>query len=149
ELKVTGDQTELDKTVLEKIGDPLVHLVRNSIDHGIELPQARVAAGKPSVGVISLEAYHKGGNIVVEVCDDGAGLQRERILAKARERNLVGATEALTDEQICHLIFMPGFSTADQATDISGRGVGMDVVRRNINELGGSIAVSSTDCRGA
>jgi two-component system, chemotaxis family, sensor kinase CheA len=149
ELKLTGDQTELDKTVLEKIGDPLVHLVRNSIDHGIELPQARVAAGKPSAGVISLEAYHKGGNIVVEVCDDGGGLQRERILAKARERNLVGATEVLTDEQICHLIFMPGFSTADQATDISGRGVGMDVVRRNIKELGGSIEVSSTDGRGS
>jgi two-component system chemotaxis sensor kinase CheA len=149
ELKVTGDQTELDKTVLEKIGDPLVHLVRNSIDHGIELPQARVAAGKPPVGVISLEAYHKGGNIVVEVCDDGGGLQRERILAKARERNLVGANEALTDEQILHLIFMPGFSTADQATDISGRGVGMDVVRRNIKELGGSIEVSSTPGRGS
>jgi len=149
ELKVTGDQTELDKTVLEKIGDPLVHLVRNSIDHGIELPQARVAAGKPSVGVISLEAYHKGGNIVVEVCDDGGGLQRERILAKARERNLVGANEALSDEQILHLIFMPGFSTADQATDISGRGVGMDVVRRNIKELGGSIEVDSTPGRGS
>ncbi len=149
ELKVTGDQTELDKTVLEKIGDPLVHLVRNSIDHGIELPQGRVAAGKPSTGVISLEAYHKGGNIVVEVCDDGGGLQRERILAKARERNLVGANEALTDEQILHLIFMPGFSTADQATDISGRGVGMDVVRRNIKELGGSIEVSSTAGRGS
>jgi two-component system, chemotaxis family, sensor kinase CheA len=149
ELKLSGDQTELDKTVLEKIGDPLVHLVRNSIDHGIELPQARVAAGKPSTGVISLEAYHKGGSIVVEVCDDGGGLQRERILAKARERNLVGATEALTDEQIYHLIFMPGFSTAEQATDISGRGVGMDVVRRNIKELGGSIEVSSTAGRGS
>ena len=149
ELKVTGDQTELDKTVLEKIGDPLVHLVRNSIDHGIEMPQARAAAGKSTVGVVSLEAYHKGGNIVVEVCDDGGGLQRERILAKARERNLVGANEALTDDQILHLIFMPGFSTADQATDISGRGVGMDVVRRNIKELGGSIEVSSTAGRGS
>lgn len=149
ELKVTGDQTELDKTVMEKIGDPLVHLVRNSVDHGIELPQARVASGKPSTGVISLEAYHKGGNIVVEVCDDGGGLQRERILAKARERGLVGANEELSDEQICHLIFMPGFSTADQATDISGRGVGMDVVRRNIKELGGSIEVRSTAGRGS
>jgi two-component system chemotaxis sensor kinase CheA len=149
ELKLIGDQTELDKTVLEKIGDPLVHLVRNSIDHGIELPQARVAAGKPAAGVISLEAYHKGGNIVVEVCDDGGGLQRDRILAKARERNLVGPNEVLTDEQICHLIFMPGFSTAEHATDISGRGVGMDVVRRNIKELGGSIEVSSTGGRGS
>lgn len=108
ELKVVGDQTELDKTVLEKIGDPLVHLVRNSVDHGIEMPQARVAAGKPSAGVISLEAYHKGGNIVVEVCDDGGGLQRDRILAKARERGLVGVNEEPGDEQICDLIFMAG-----------------------------------------
>jgi two-component system chemotaxis sensor kinase CheA len=144
ELKVTGDQTELDKTVLEKIGDPLVHLVRNSVDHGIEMPQARTAAGKPAVGVVSLEAYHRGGSIVVEVCDDGGGLQRDRILAKARERGLVGASDTLTDEQTYDLIFMAGFSTADQATDISGRGVGMDVVRRNIKELGGSIEVHST-----
>jgi two-component system, chemotaxis family, sensor kinase CheA len=149
ELKVTGDQTELDKTVLEKIGDPLVHLVRNSVDHGIEMPQARVAAGKPSAGVISLEAYHKGGNIVVDVCDDGGGLQGDRILAKARERGLVGADAALSDEQVCDLIFMPGFSTADHATDISGRGVGMDVVRRNIKELGGSIEVHSTAGHGS
>jgi two-component system, chemotaxis family, sensor kinase CheA len=149
ELKVTGDQTELDKTVLEKIGDPLVHLVRNSVDHGIEMPQTRAAAGKPLAGVVSLEAYHKGGSIVVEVCDDGGGLQQERILAKARERGLVGATETLTDEQIYDLIFMAGFSTADQATDISGRGVGMDVVRRNIKELGGSIEVRSTAGRGS
>jgi two-component system chemotaxis sensor kinase CheA len=149
ELKVTGDQTELDKTVLEKIGDPLVHLVRNSVDHGIEMPHARIAAGKPSSGVISLEAYHKGGNIVVDVCDDGGGLQRERILAKARERGLIDATEELSDAQVCDLIFMPGFSTADQATDISGRGVGMDVVRRNIKELGGSIEVRSTAGRGS
>ena len=148
ELKVIGDQTELDKTVLEKIGDPMVHLVRNSVDHGIEMPHARVAAGKPSTGVISLEAYHKGGNIVVEVGDDGGGLQRERILAKARERGLVGANDELDDAQVRDLIFMPGFSTADQATDISGRGVGMDVVRRNIKELGGSIEVRSTaGCR--
>ena len=145
ELKVTGDQTELDKTVLEKIGDPLVHLVRNSVDHGIEMPAVRAAAGKPAAGVVSLEAYHKGGNIVVEVCDDGGGLQRDRILAKARERGLVDANEtSLTDEQIYDLIFMAGFSTADQATDISGRGVGMDVVRRNIKELGGNIEVRST-----
>ncbi len=149
ELKVIGDQTELDKTVLEKIGDPMVHLVRNSVDHGIEMPQTRAAAGKPVTGVITLEAYHKGGNIVVEVCDDGGGLQRERILAKARERALIGADEVLSDEQINDLIFMAGFSTADQATDISGRGVGMDVVRRNIKELGGSIEVRSTAGRGS
>jgi two-component system chemotaxis sensor kinase CheA len=149
ELKVTGDQTELDKTVLEKIGDPLVHLVRNSVDHGIEMPQTRAAAGKPVVGVVSLEAYHKGGNIVVEVSDDGGGLQQERILAKARERGLVGPNDTLTDEQVHDLIFMAGFSTADQATDISGRGVGMDVVRRNIKELGGNIEVRSTAGRGS
>jgi two-component system chemotaxis sensor kinase CheA len=149
ELKVTGDQTELDKTVLEKIGDPLVHLVRNSVDHGIEMPQTRAAAGKPVVGVVSLEAYHKGGNIVVEVSDDGGGLQQERILAKARERGLVGPNDTLTDEQVYDLIFMAGFSTADQATDISGRGVGMDVVRRNIKELGGNIEVRSTAGRGS
>ncbi|HKQ16384.1 MAG TPA: chemotaxis protein CheA [Steroidobacteraceae bacterium] len=149
ELKVTGDQTELDKTVLEKIGDPLVHLVRNSVDHGIEMPHVRTAAGKPAAGVVSLEAYHKGGNIVVEVCDDGGGLQRDRILTKARERGLVGPEETLTDDQIYDLIFMAGFSTADQATDISGRGVGMDVVRRNIKELGGSIEVRSTLGRGS
>ncbi|HKU16719.1 MAG TPA: chemotaxis protein CheA [Steroidobacteraceae bacterium] len=149
ELKVTGDQTELDKTVLEKIGDPLVHLVRNSIDHGIEMPQARLAAGKPASGVISLEAYHKGGNIVVEVCDDGGGLQRERILAKARERNLIAADDVLSDEELREVIFMAGFSTADQTTEVSGRGVGMDVVRRNIKELGGSIEVSSTEGRGS
>jgi two-component system chemotaxis sensor kinase CheA len=149
ELKVTGDQTELDKTVLEKIGDPLVHLVRNSVDHGIEMPQARVAAGKPASGIISLEAYHKGGNIVVDVCDDGGGLHRDRILAKARERALIAADAVLSDEQVCDLIFMPGFSTADQATDISGRGVGMDVVRRNIKELGGSIEVRTTPGHGS
>ncbi|MGH8186584.1 MAG: chemotaxis protein CheA, partial [Steroidobacteraceae bacterium] len=149
ELKVTGDQTELDKTILEKIGDPLVHLVRNSVDHGIEMPETRVAAGKPAMGTVHLEAYHKGGNIAVEVSDDGGGLNKERILAKARERGLVDADDPLTDEQAYELIFMAGFSTADQTTDISGRGVGMDVVRRNIKELGGTIEVRSTDGRGS
>ncbi len=141
ELKVTGETTELDKTVLEKIGDPLVHLVRNSIDHGIERPDARRAAGKPPTGTIHLDACHRGGNIAVEVSDDGGGLDRDRILAKARERGLIGASEPLTDEQIHDLIFLPGFSTAEQTTDLSGRGVGMDVVRRNIKELGGAIEV--------
>lgn len=149
ELKVTGEQTELDKTVLEKIGDPLVHLVRNSIDHGIESPQARLAAGKPASGTVSLEAYHKGGNITIEVGDDGGGLDREKILAKARDRGIVGANETLTDEQIDDLIFCAGFSTAEQATDISGRGVGMDVVRRNIKELGGNIEVRSEPGKGS
>lgn len=149
ELKMTGDQTELDKTVLEKIGDPLVHLVRNSVDHGIEMPDVRVAAGKPASGTIVLEAYHKGGNITVEVADDGGGLQKDRVLAKARASGLIGPDDTLSDEQVHELIFMAGFSTADQATDISGRGVGMDVVRRNIKELGGSIEVRSTAGRGS
>ncbi|HUN75100.1 MAG TPA: chemotaxis protein CheA [Steroidobacteraceae bacterium] len=148
ELKVTGEQTELDKTVLEKIGDPLVHLVRNSIDHGIEKPDARRAADKPPVGVIHLDASHRGGNIAVEVSDDGRGLDRDRILARARERGLVSGSDPLSDEQIYELIFLPGFSTAVETTDLSGRGVGMDIVRRNINELGGKIEVHTERGRG-
>ncbi|HEY5806323.1 MAG TPA: chemotaxis protein CheA [Povalibacter sp.] len=143
DLKVTGDQTELDKTVLEKIGDPLVHLVRNSVDHGIEMPNVRAAAGKPVVGTVFLEAYHKGGSIRVEVGDDGGGLNKDRIAEKARSRGLIGPNEVLTDDAIYELIFLAGFSTAEQTTDISGRGVGMDVVRRNIKELGGTIEVRS------
>ncbi|MFL6620335.1 MAG: chemotaxis protein CheA [Povalibacter sp.] len=143
DLKVTGDQTELDKTVLEKIGDPLVHLVRNSVDHGIEMPDVRAAAGKSATGTVYLEAYHKGGNITVEVGDDGGGLNKERIVAKARSRGLIGPNEVLGDDEIFELIFLAGFSTAEQTTDISGRGVGMDVVRRNIKDLGGTIEVRS------
>ena len=143
ELKLTGEHTELDKTVLEKIGDPLVHLVRNSIDHGIERADVRTAAGKSAAGTIHLDACHRGGNIAVEVIDDGGGLNRDRILAKAKERGLVDQNAVLTDEQVYELIFLAGFSTAEQTTDISGRGVGMDVVRRNIKELGGSVEVKS------
>jgi two-component system, chemotaxis family, sensor kinase CheA len=143
ELKMTGGETELDKTVLEKIGDPLVHLVRNSIDHGIESQEQRQASGKPARGTVHLHAYHRGSSITVEVSDDGGGLKRERILAKARERGLIGADEQLSDEAVGNLIFLAGFSTHDQATDISGRGVGMDVVKRNVDELGGSIEVRS------
>jgi len=143
ELKLTGEQTELDKTVLEKIGDPLVHLVRNSIDHGIETPEKRTAAGKTAAGTVHLDACHRGGNIAVEVSDDGGGLDKNRILAKAKERGLVGPNDVLTDEQIYELIFLPGFSTAEKTTDVSGRGVGMDVVRRNIKELGGKIELRS------
>ena len=149
ELKVTGDTTELDKTVLEKIGDPLVHLVRNSIDHGIEMPDVRAAAGKSEQGTISLHAYHKGGNVIVEVSDDGGGLRKDKILAKALERGLVTSDTELSDERILNLIFAPGFSTADVVSDVSGRGVGMDVVRRNINELGGHIQISSTQGQGS
>jgi two-component system chemotaxis sensor kinase CheA len=149
DLKMTGDQTELDKTVMEKIGDPLVHLVRNSVDHGIEMPDVRTAAGKSANGTVFLNAYHKGGSITVEVGDDGGGLNKDKILKKARERNLCGANETLSDDQIYELIFMAGFSTAEQTTDISGRGVGMDVVRRNIKELGGTIEVKSTLGKGS
>jgi len=149
ELKLTGQETELDKTVMEKIGDPLTHLVRNSIDHGIESPEARVAKGKPAVGVVHLDACHRGGNIAVEVSDDGAGLDKDRILAKARSRGIVGQSDVLTDEQIYDLIFEPGFSTAEKTTDVSGRGVGMDVVRRNVHELGGKIEIRSTPGKGS
>jgi two-component system chemotaxis sensor kinase CheA len=149
ELRLTGEHTELDKTVLEKIGDPLVHLVRNSIDHGIETPEVRAAAGKPAAGTVHLDACHRGGNIAVEVSDDGAGLDRGRILAKARERGLIGPSDSLSDEQVHELIFVPGFSTAEQTTDVSGRGVGMDVVRRNIKELSGNIEVRTERGRGS
>jgi two-component system, chemotaxis family, sensor kinase CheA len=148
ELIMTGEQTELDKTVLEKIGDPLVHLVRNSIDHGLEKPAARVAAGKSATGKIQLNAVHRGGNIAVEVIDDGAGLNTSRILAKAKDRGLVSTQDDLSANQIYELIFAPGFSTAEQTTDVSGRGVGLDVVRRNIKELGGSIELHSEPGKG-
>lgn len=149
ELRLTGESTELDKTVLEKIGDPLVHLVRNSLDHGLERPAERVAAGKPETGVLELSAYHEGGNIVIDVIDDGAGINQERVLAKARERGLVGADEQLSPDRINNLIFMPGFSTVDEVSDLSGRGVGMDVVMRNISELGGDVSVESTPGKGS
>lgn len=143
ELKLSGEQTELDKTVMEKIGDPLVHLVRNSIDHGIEMPDVRREKGKPETGTLHLNAYHKGGNIVIEISDDGAGLNRDKIFRKAVERGIVAADANLPDDEIHDLIFAPGFSTADQVSDLSGRGVGMDVVRRNIKALGGTVELTS------
>ena len=149
ELKLTGEQTELDKTVMEKIGDPLVHLVRNSLDHGLETPEKRRAAGKSEIGQLHLNAYHQGGNIVIEVSDDGAGLNEERIIQKAIDRGLVAETEQLTAEKINDLIFLPGFSTTDIVSDDSGRGVGMDVVKKNINSLGGSVEVKSEAGTGA
>ena len=148
ELKISGESTELDKTVMEKISDPLVHLVRNSLDHGIEMPEERAASGKPETGLVHLNAYHQGGNIVIEISDDGAGLPAGKILAKARERGLVGPDEELSRERTLELIFEPGFSTADQISDVSGRGVGMDVVRRNIKDLGGTIEVKSSTGKG-
>lgn len=143
ELIINGEQTELDKTVMEQIGDPLVHLVRNAADHGIESAEIRVAAGKPAKGTITLDAYHQGGNIVIEICDDGAGINREIVLAKAIEKGLVDKKAVLTDSQVYDLLFEAGFSTAAEITDISGRGVGMDVVKRNIQSLGGRIQVES------
>lgn len=148
QLTISGEQTELDKTVMEKIGDPLMHLVRNSLDHGLEAPQVRVDNGKPETGLLHLNAYHQGGAIVIEVRDDGAGLRRDKILQKGLEQGLVGADEVLTDEQVYELIFQAGFSTADTLSEISGRGVGMDVVRRNIADLGGTIALLSTPGQG-
>ncbi|QDF65699.1 chemotaxis protein CheA [Shewanella sp. SNU WT4] len=143
ELILKGEDTELDKTVMEKIVDPMVHLVRNSLDHGLEQPDVRRANGKSEVGNITLNAFHQGGNIIIEISDDGAGLNTEKILAKAREKGLIGRDEEPSDEVIHQLIFHPGFSTADQVSDLSGRGVGMDVVKRNIHSLNGSIDLSS------
>ncbi len=149
ELKLSGEGTELDKTVLEKIADPLVHLVRNALDHGLETPEVRLAAGKQETGTIELAAFHEGGNIIIEVKDDGGGLPRAKILQRARERGLVAADAELTDDQIHNLIFAAGFSTADTISDVSGRGVGMDVVRRNIQDLGGVVQISSAEGRGS
>ncbi|MGO8766758.1 MAG: chemotaxis protein CheW [Limisphaerales bacterium] len=145
----SGEDTELDRTVVEELNDPLLHMIRNSMDHGIEHAEKRAAAGKPAVGSLQLRAYHQGGNIVVEIEDDGAGLNRERILAKAVERGLVAPNAHLSDEEIYHFIFAAGFSTAEKVTDLSGRGVGLDVVRRNIEKLRGTVNISSTAGKGA
>jgi two-component system, chemotaxis family, sensor kinase CheA len=148
EFVVTGGDTELDKSMVEVLADPLMHLVRNSLDHGVETPEARRAAGKPPTGRLGLHAYHESGAIVIEVSDDGHGLNRERILRKARERGLVADGSEMSDADVWQLIFAPGFSTADAVTDLSGRGVGMDVVKRNIESLRGQIALASQDGQG-
>lgn len=142
ELHLHGEHTELDKSVIEKLSDPLTHIVRNSIDHGIETPAERLAAGKPASGTVKLAASHQGGSVVVEVSDDGRGLSRPRILAKARERNLP-VHDGMSDAEVWQLVFMPGFSTAETVTELSGRGVGMDVVKRNIGAMGGRIDIDS------
>ena len=144
ELVTQGEATELDKGLVEKITDPLTHLVRNSCDHGIEMPADRIAAGKPEVGTITLAASHQGGSIVIEVRDDGKGLSREKLLKKAREKG-IDAPDSLTDQEVWNLIFAPGFSTAEQVTDVSGRGVGMDVVKKNITSLGGTVEIDSAE----
>jgi two-component system chemotaxis sensor kinase CheA len=142
ELRTEGEATELDKGLIEKISDPLTHLLRNSVDHGIESVEKRRAAGKPDCGIVRLSAAHKGGSIVIEVRDDGAGLPREKILAKAKAQGM-DVSDDMPDVDVWNLIFAPGFSTAEIVTDVSGRGVGMDVVKRNIAALGGSVEISS------
>ncbi|SFB84745.1 two-component system, chemotaxis family, sensor kinase CheA [Marinospirillum celere] len=146
-LKLVGEETELDKGLIEKLSDPLTHLVRNSIDHGIESPEERVAAGKPEEGTITLSASHQGGSILVEIHDDGAGLNREKLLAKAQEKG-VPLSDNPTDKEVWQLIFAAGFSTAKEVTDVSGRGVGMDVVSRNISEMKGQIEIDSVEGEG-
>jgi len=148
ELVLRGEDTELDKTVVEVIGDPLMHLIRNSVDHGIETPEERRAAGKPEVGTITLDAYHEGNHIAILVSDDGKGLDLDKIYQKALSRGLVSEREGLSDRDIANLIFLPGFSTAEQVTDISGRGVGMDVVKKALNNLGGMIDINTRKGQG-
>ncbi|MGQ3095997.1 MAG: chemotaxis protein CheA, partial [Roseateles sp.] len=144
ELVTQGEATELDKSLVEKITDPLTHLVRNSCDHGIEMPDEREARGKPEQGTITLVASHQGGSIVIEVRDDGRGLNREKLIKKAREKG-IDAPDTMTDAECWSLIFAPGFSTADVVTDVSGRGVGMDVVKKNITSLGGTVEIDSAE----
>ena len=143
QLVLSGEETELDKTVIESIGDPLTHLVRNSADHGLEMPEERLDNNKPELGTIRLNAFHSGGSICVTVEDDGRGLNRDKILAKAIKQGLIAEHEKLSDDQIWPLIFKPGFSTAEKVTDVSGRGVGMDVVKRNIEGLGGAVSIKT------
>ena len=147
-LVITGGETEVDKSVVEQIGDPLMHLVRNSMDHGIENAQTRAERGKPAKGTLKLNAYHESGSIVIEVSDDGGGLNRDKILAKALEKGLVQPGANLSDKDVFGLIFEPGFSTADQVSNLSGRGVGMDVVKQNISALRGTIEINSVACEG-
>jgi two-component system chemotaxis sensor kinase CheA len=148
-LVMSGENTEVDKTVIEQLSDPLTHLIRNSLDHGIEGPDERLAKGKPAEGTIHLGAEHRSGRIIIEVSDDGAGINRRRVYDKAVDKGLVERGAALTDEQIDQLIFAPGFSTAEQVSDVSGRGVGMDVVRKNIQDVGGRVVVQSTPGEGS
>jgi two-component system, chemotaxis family, sensor kinase CheA len=148
-LVTDGEGTEVDKTVIERLTDPITHMIRNAIDHGLESPEARAEAGKPAEGVVKLTALHRGGRIVIEVKDDGQGINRPRVKQIAVDRGLIAPDAGLTDEEIDNLIFMPGFSTASQVSDISGRGVGMDVVKRSIQALGGRIAISSIPGQGS
>lgn len=148
-LLLEGESTEVDKTVIERLGEPLTHMIRNAVDHGLETPEERIAAGKPAEGTVTLSARHHSGRIVIEIADDGRGINRERVRAKAIEKGLIQPNAVLSEEETDNLIFLPGFSTASQVSNISGRGVGMDVVRRNITELGGRVIIASTPSKGS
>jgi two-component system chemotaxis sensor kinase CheA len=148
-LNMHGEETEVDKTIIEQLSDPLTHMIRNSIDHGIESPESRLAKGKSAQGTIELSAQHRGGKIIIEIRDDGQGINRERVYQKAQERQLIPAGIAMSDEEIDQLIFMPGFSTAETVSDVSGRGVGMDVVKKNIDAINGSVSVENRPGKGA
>ncbi|MEJ1977067.1 MAG: chemotaxis protein CheA [Acetobacteraceae bacterium] len=148
-LVTEGEGTEVDKTVIEHLSDPLTHMIRNAIDHGLEKPEIRQSLGKPAEGTVRLAALHRSGRIVIEVSDDGAGINRARVRASAIEKGLVQPDATLSDEETDNLIFMPGFSTAEKVSDISGRGVGMDVVRRSIQALGGRISIASRPGEGS
>jgi len=147
-VEMEGEDTELDRNMVDEIYNPLVHMIRNSVDHGLETPEERVRCGKPEKGLIQLKAYHRGGNFVIEISDDGRGLNREKILKKAIQNHLVNSVEGLTDQEIYRMIFLPGFSTAEKVTDVSGRGVGMDVVRQTIEKLRGKIEIESIPGKG-
>jgi two-component system chemotaxis sensor kinase CheA len=149
ELETSGEDTELDKTIIEELADPLMHMVRNAVDHGIEPREVREAAGKSPMARVRVAACHQGGQVVVEVSDDGRGLDREAILKKARQKGFIEDGAHLSDDEVLNLIFKPGFSTADQVTDVSGRGVGMDVVRKHIQKLRGRVDIQSKTGRGA
>jgi two-component system chemotaxis sensor kinase CheA len=149
ELTMSGEETEIDRNMVEAIYDPLVHMIRNSVDHGVETPKVREERGKPAEGSILLKAYHQGGNVVIQIVDDGQGLNREKILKKAVERGLASPEDNLSDSAVFNLIFQPGFSTADQVTDVSGRGVGMDVVKRAIEKLRGKVEIESEPGKGS
>jgi two-component system chemotaxis sensor kinase CheA len=149
ELVTSGEDTEIDRTMVDVVGDPLVHMVRNAIDHGIEFAAERMANGKPAAGVVRLSAHHAGGNVVVELSDDGRGLNRDKIVAKAIERGLIASDKGMSESDVFNLIFAPGFSTADAITDLSGRGVGMDVVRRNVEALRGQVEITSAAGKGS
>jgi two-component system chemotaxis sensor kinase CheA len=148
-LEIEGETTEVDKTVIERLGEPLTHMIRNAVDHGLETPEERVAAGKPAEGTVKLSAEHRGGRIIIEVADDGRGINRTKVRQKAIERGLITPSSNLSDEEIDNLIFLPGFSTAATVSNISGRGVGLDVVRRNIMDLGGRITIGSNSGKGS